>query len=89
MNQNLMLGTIRIPKNLRLLSERLPKSNYGKKSKADQKSSFNQDDSVSKSNTQSFEATKENTSQVHNDSLHPIREEIEHHEIKDSPSPIK
>ena len=24
-----MLGTIRIPKNLRLLSERLPKSNYG------------------------------------------------------------
>ena len=25
----LMLGTIRVPKNLRLLSERLPKSNYG------------------------------------------------------------
>lgn len=24
-----MLGTIRLPKNLRLLSERLPKSNYG------------------------------------------------------------
>ena len=27
-----MLGTIKVPKNLRLLSERLPKSNYGKKS---------------------------------------------------------
>jgi hypothetical protein len=27
--QDLMLGTIRVPKNLRLLSERLPKSNYG------------------------------------------------------------
>lgn len=26
---NPMLGTIRVPKNLRLLSERLPKSNYG------------------------------------------------------------
>lgn len=25
----MMLGTIRVPKNLRLLSERLPKSNYG------------------------------------------------------------
>jgi len=24
-----MLGTIKVPKNLRLLSERLPKSNYG------------------------------------------------------------
>ena len=28
-----MLGTIRVPKNLRLLSERLPKSNYGGNSK--------------------------------------------------------
>lgn len=28
MNDNL-LGTIKVPKNLRLLSERLPKSNYG------------------------------------------------------------
>jgi hypothetical protein len=27
--QNLLLGTIKVPKNLRLLSERLPKSNYG------------------------------------------------------------
>ena len=27
--QNIMLGTIRVPKNLRLLAERLPKSNYG------------------------------------------------------------
>ena len=26
---DLLLGTIKIPKNLRLLSERLPKSNYG------------------------------------------------------------
>ena len=36
---NLLLGTIRVPKNLRLLSERLPKSNYGgkiKDSKIDQ-----------------------------------------------------
>jgi hypothetical protein len=32
----MMLGTIRVPKNLRLLSERLPKSNYGRK-KPDQK----------------------------------------------------
>jgi hypothetical protein len=39
-----MLGTIRLPKNLRLLSERLPKSNYGsnaiqsaKKKKSEQK----------------------------------------------------
>jgi hypothetical protein len=37
-----MLGTIRLPKNLRLLSERLPKSNYGgphsaKKKKAEDK----------------------------------------------------
>ena len=28
-----MLGTIRVPKNLRLLSERLPKSNYVRKKK--------------------------------------------------------
>jgi hypothetical protein len=28
-NEDIMLGTIRVPKNLRLLSERLPKSNYG------------------------------------------------------------
>jgi len=28
-NEEMMLGTIRVPKNLRLLSERLPKSNYG------------------------------------------------------------
>ena len=27
--EDIMLGTIRVPKNLRLLSERLPKSNYG------------------------------------------------------------
>jgi len=27
----LLLGTIKIPKNLRLLTERLPKSNYGEK----------------------------------------------------------
>lgn len=27
----MMLNTIRVPKNLRLLSERLPKSNYGRK----------------------------------------------------------
>jgi hypothetical protein len=27
--EDMMLGTIRVPKNLRLLSERLPKSNYG------------------------------------------------------------
>lgn len=26
-----LLGTIKVPKNLRLLSERLPKSNYGNK----------------------------------------------------------
>jgi hypothetical protein len=30
--QDMMLGTIKVPKNLRLLSERLPKSNYGNKS---------------------------------------------------------
>jgi hypothetical protein len=29
----MLLGTIRVPKNLRLLSERLPKSNYGNKTK--------------------------------------------------------
>jgi hypothetical protein len=29
--QDMMLGTIRVPKNLRLLSDRLPKSNYGNK----------------------------------------------------------
>lgn len=29
----MMLGTIRVPKNLRLLSERLPKSNYGTSSR--------------------------------------------------------
>ena len=29
--EDMMLGTIRVPKNLRLLSERLPKSNYGHK----------------------------------------------------------
>jgi hypothetical protein len=29
----MMLGTIRVPKNLRLLSERLPKSNYGQRKK--------------------------------------------------------
>ena len=28
-----LLGTIKVPKNLRLLSERLPKSNYGDKKK--------------------------------------------------------
>ena len=32
-SQNLLLGTIKVPKNLRLLSERLPKSNYGGKQK--------------------------------------------------------
>lgn len=31
--EDMMLGTIRVPKNLRLLSERLPKSNYGGNSK--------------------------------------------------------
>lgn len=30
----MMLGTIRVPKNLRLLSERLPKSNYGSAQKS-------------------------------------------------------
>jgi len=30
-DQNQLLGTIKVPKNLRLLSERLPKSNYEKK----------------------------------------------------------
>lgn len=33
-----LLCTIRIPKNLRLLSERLPKSNYGSKSRKDDNS---------------------------------------------------
>lgn len=33
----MMLGTIRVPKNLRLLSERLPKSNYGRKAKNEEK----------------------------------------------------
>ncbi len=33
-----LLGTIRIPKNLRLLSERLPKSNYGSKSRKEDSS---------------------------------------------------
>lgn len=32
-----MLGTIRMPKNLRLLSERLPKSNYGSSHSAKKK----------------------------------------------------
>lgn len=32
-DQNQLLGTIKVPKNLRLLSERLPKSNYEKKQK--------------------------------------------------------
>jgi NIMA (never in mitosis gene a)-related kinase 1/4/5 len=36
MNDNL-LGTIKVPKNLRLLSERLPKSNYGLKPKKEKK----------------------------------------------------
>lgn len=31
--EDIMLGTIRVPKNLRLLSERLPKSNYGQNAK--------------------------------------------------------
>jgi hypothetical protein len=35
-NENL-LGTIKVPKNLRLLSERLPKSNYGVKVKKEKK----------------------------------------------------
>lgn len=30
-SEDLLLGTIKVPKNLRLLSERLPKSNYEKK----------------------------------------------------------
>jgi len=39
---NLLLGTIKVPKNLRLLSERLPKSNYEKKQKrAEEKGSVN------------------------------------------------
>lgn len=33
-----LLGTIKVPKNLKLLSERLPKSNYDKKPKQDSKS---------------------------------------------------
>lgn len=35
-NENL-LGTIKVPKNLRLLSERLPKSNYGIKVKKEKR----------------------------------------------------
>jgi hypothetical protein len=35
-DEQIMLGTIRVPKNLRLLSERLPKSNYGSASKKPQ-----------------------------------------------------
>ncbi len=31
LEQPLLLGTIKMPKNLRLLTERLPKSNYGQK----------------------------------------------------------
>jgi hypothetical protein len=34
-----LLGTIRVPKNLRLLSERLPKSNYEKKPKKEKQES--------------------------------------------------
>lgn len=30
---DMLLGTIKVPKNLRLLSERLPKSNYERKAK--------------------------------------------------------
>jgi hypothetical protein len=36
-----LLGTIKVPKNLRLLTERLPKSNYAKKEKKQQKSPVN------------------------------------------------
>ena len=45
-----LLGTIKVPKNLRLLSERLPKSNYGVKPKKDKKEIdiSNQSVSVSK-----------------------------------------
>ncbi|CDW84557.1 protein kinase domain containing protein [Stylonychia lemnae] len=35
-DQNMLLGTIKVPKNLRLLSERLPKSNYEKKQKKEE-----------------------------------------------------
>ena len=46
MNDNL-LGTIKVPKNLRLLSERLPKSNYGIKTKKEKKENDVSNHSVS------------------------------------------
>jgi hypothetical protein len=46
LNDNL-LGTIKVPKNLRLLSERLPKSNYGIKTKKEKKDNDVSNQSVS------------------------------------------
>jgi hypothetical protein len=37
-----LLGTIKVPKNLRLLAERLPKSNYGEKKKKKDTDNTNQ-----------------------------------------------
>eukprot|EP00347_Sterkiella_histriomuscorum_P008187 403346048 len=80
---NMMLGTIRIPKNLRLLSERLPKSNYGRK-QLDSKT-FDLNDSNTKSQTISLENTEEqqNIKLIDRDNnLHSIIEEEPHQIIE-------
>ncbi|CDW81246.1 protein kinase domain containing protein [Stylonychia lemnae] len=71
---NQMLGTIRIPKNLRLLSERLPKSNYGRKKDNNQSIS----DKNSSTKSLSMENTQEQTqvkTMEREEKLHSIIEE--------------
>ncbi len=46
---DMLLGTIKVPKNLRLLSERLPKSNYDKKPKKETDSHIESNHKVNKS----------------------------------------
>lgn len=64
-----------MPKNLRLLSERLPKSNYGsKKSRGENKHGpMDANSSASLENTSQTESAKHNLSR----NLHSIREETE------------
>ncbi len=45
----MLLGTIKVPKNLRLLSERLPKSNYEKKPKKETEGQLESNHKVNKS----------------------------------------
>lgn len=64
--QDLLLGTIRVPKNLRLLSERLPKSNYGSKTdRKDKMASLETDKSAQSTDISLIQKAKQAAKELH------------------------